>query len=122
MTGQRDLDQFVRRHIRSVWTLELLLLLRRDPQRCWRSSELIQELRASQTVVDNSLQKLAASALVVPDDGGWRYGPAGAVLAAMCETLATAYAERPVAIISMISAPDPVQSLADAFKFRRDTA
>ena len=42
-----------------------------------------------------------------------------AVLEELCGRLEAAYRERPVAIINMIARPnDPLQSLADAFKFK----
>jgi hypothetical protein len=41
------------------------------------------------------------------------------VLGGLCDQLEQAYRERPVAIVNLIAAPrDPLQSLADAFKFR----
>lgn len=112
---------FVREHIRSVWGLELLLLLRADPDRCWQQEDLVRELRASQMVVGENLRKLEESSLVVLDDSGcWRYRPGPGILDDLCSQLQAAYRERPVTIVNMIARPDPVQSLADAFKFRGD--
>jgi DNA-binding HxlR family transcriptional regulator len=115
-----DLVAFVREHVRSVWALELLLTLRRDSSRLWTSAELVKELRASPGLVAENLQRLARAALVVREDGdSWRYAPAGAALDALCGRLEAAYRERPVALINVIARPsDPLQSLADAFKFR----
>lgn len=121
MTGGNLLSDFVRQNIPSVWALELLLLLRRDASRCWAKADLVQELRASDTVVSGNLGKMAGSNLVLLDDQGcWRYAPAGAALDALCAELQAAYRERPVAVINMISKPSPVQSLADAFRLRGD--
>jgi DNA-binding IclR family transcriptional regulator len=108
--------------VSSVWTLELLLLLRRDPERCWPAAELVRELRASTSLVSMNLQRLERSALVIRDDEDcYRYAPASPVLDEMCAQLEAAYRERPVAIVNMIAKPvDPLQSLADAFKFRGD--
>ena len=119
MPAQGDLLAFVREHIRSVWALELLLLLRRDRERCWPEADLVRELRASQMVVAANLEKLQDSALVVLDEKGcWRYAPASAAQDGLCEHIQTAYRERPVTVINMIAKPSPLQSLADAFKFR----
>ena len=116
---ERDILAFVRQNIRSVWALELLLLLKRDPERCWPEKDLVLELRASQMVVAENLQKLQDSALVVLDDNGcWRYSPVADSLADACDRLEDAYRERPVTVINMIAKPDPLQTLADAFKFR----
>lgn len=110
----------MREHIRSVWALELLLLLKRDPERCWPAAELVRELRASPGLVNDNLQRFERSGLIVRDDAdAHRYAPAAAVISSLCDRLATAYKERPVAIINLIAAPrDPIQSLADAFRFR----
>jgi hypothetical protein len=118
LSVEGDLVAFVRATIPTVWTLELLLLLRQDPAQGWQEDDLVRELRASQTLVSNSLASLAASALIVrSDQDGWRYSPAE-LLDALCQQLHDAYRSRPVAIISMISKPDPIQLLADAFKIR----
>ena len=121
MTADPDLLGFVREHIRSVWALELLLLLRRDPERCWPPEDLVRELRASQMLVSDNLQRLATAGVVVPDDAAcYRYAPVSPVLDELCAALEAAYRERPVAVVNMIAKPTAVQSLADAFKFRGD--
>lgn len=121
MTDQ-DLAAFVREHVRSVWALELLLLLKKDPDRCWTPAELVRELRASTGLVNDNLQRFERGGIAVRDDQGcFRYAPAAAVLAEFCDGLEQAYKTRPVAIVNLIAAPrDPLQSLADAFKFRGD--
>ncbi len=119
MATDSDLESFVREHVRSVWALELLLLLRRDPSRCWAPAELVGELRASTSLVADNLQRLLASGLVVSEKCGVRYAPASPVLDELCMRLQAAYRGRPVAVINLIASPtDPLQSLADAFKFR----
>ncbi|MFC3067739.1 hypothetical protein [Phenylobacterium soli] len=121
MSDEQDLAVFVREHVRSVWALELLLVLKRDAERCWDAADLVRELRASTMLVNDNLQRFARAGVAVRDDTGcWRYRPAAPVIADLCEQLEAAYRERPVAIINLISAPrDPLRSLADAFKFRR---
>lgn len=121
MSADKDLTLFVRDHVRSVWALELLLVLRRDADRCWAVDDLVRELRASTTLVQTNLELFERSGLSVRDDAGChRYAPASAVLDDLCARLEAAYRERPVAIINLIAKPsaDVVQSLADAFKFR----
>ncbi|HSV01605.1 MAG TPA: hypothetical protein VLI41_00240 [Phenylobacterium sp.] len=120
--SDQDLAAFVREHIRSVWALELLLLLKRDPERCWEPAELVRELRASTRVVNDNLLRFERGGLTVRDEQGChRYAPAAAVLNELCDRLQAAYKQRPVAIVNLIAAPrDPLQSLADAFKFRGD--
>ena len=118
MTTDSDFTSFLREHVRSVWAVELLLVLRRDPERCWAPAELVRELRASSNLVADNLQRFLTSGLVAPEADCYRYAPASPVLEALCARLESAYRERPVAVINMIARPDPLQSLADAFKFR----
>jgi hypothetical protein len=120
VTVDRDVFQFVREHVRSVWALELLLRLKHDPQRCWKIEELVGELRASHGLVTDNLTALREAELVVADDRGcFRYQPAAAALAQVCDQLDVAYRAKPVTVIRWISAPaERLQSLADAFKFK----
>ncbi len=123
MLSREDLKQFVRDNVRSVWALELLLTLRRDPEKCWSVDQLVSELRASTMLVTSNLDIFQQAGLAVEDDTGcYRYAPASPVLDSLCQTLEAAYRERPVATVNLIvrSAASAVQSLADAFKFRGD--
>lgn len=108
--------------MRSVWALELLLALRGTPDRCWTVTELVRDLRASNSLVNDNLQAFERAGLAVRDDEGcYRYAPASPLLDELCGMLEEAYRQRPVATINLIAKPsDPLQSLADAFKFRGD--
>lgn len=121
MSVDQDLLSFIREHIRSVWALELLLLLKRDPERRWTPDELVRELRASAPLVANNLEALQRAGLTAcEEDGRCRYAPAAPVLDKLCNELEAAYRERPVALINVIaSPPDKLQSLADAFRIRK---
>lgn len=120
LSDDPELAGFVREHMRSVWAVELLMILRRDPERCWQPEELVAELRASHNLVRDILPRFQRSGLAVEDDVGcWRFAPAGSVLADLAGRLEAAYRERPVSIINLIATPpDPIQGLADAFKWR----
>lgn len=120
MTADRDVFQFIREHVRSVWALELLLRLKQDPQRGWTVAQLVGDLRASDSLVTDNLTALQHAGLVVADaPGGFRYQPAALALAKVCDQLEDAYRAKPVTVIRWISAPsERLQSLADAFKFR----
>jgi hypothetical protein len=108
----------VRKHIRSVWSLELLLLLRSRPGEAWPPEALVRELRASTGLISGCLAQLQASCLAAHDADGWRFAPDSVELERFCDQLAQAYQTRPVALINMIAAPSQVQNLADAFRFK----
>jgi hypothetical protein len=119
VTDERDIAGFVREHVRSVWALELLLILLRGGDRTWSVAELVTELRGSPSLVTDNLARFERSGLVARDEGeGWRFAPANSVMATLVGDLAAAYRERPVAIINIIARPDPIQGLADAFKLK----
>jgi hypothetical protein len=122
MPFQRDLLSFIRQHLTSVWALEILLLLRRDRDRLWTSTALVEELRASNAVVGGVLLDFERTGLIIrEEDGSVRYAPAGTVLDGLCERIEAVYRERPVAVIKAISAPpDRLQALADAFRLKGD--
>jgi hypothetical protein len=118
----QDLPELIRTHLTSVWCLELLLLLRREPDRGWTVRALTQELRATDHLVATALAGLERSGLAAQDStGAFRFAPASHLLAEFGDTVARHYQERPVAIINLIVAPeDRIQQLADAFRFRSD--
>jgi hypothetical protein len=115
-----DALSLLRGSIRSVWALELLLLLRRNPGRDWSNSDLVSELRGSEVVVQEALAGFLGAGLLAQSDGHHRYRPAAPILDQWVEEIAQAYATRPSAIIREIfAAPgNKVQIFADSFRFR----
>jgi hypothetical protein len=118
----QDLFGFIREQLRSVWALELLLLMRRGAGRSWSPQELVDELRASPALVSDNLASFERAGLVVagPDDR-YAFSPASPLLSSLCDQLETAYRQRPVTVINaIVSPPDKLQALADAFRIRGD--
>ena len=68
MADEAEISQFIRIYIPSVWALELLLLLRADPARRWSPAELLKELRASTSLVDENLAHFERQGLALKDD------------------------------------------------------
>ena len=122
MTGPTDdLLRLIGSSFRSVWALELLLLLKREP-RSWTAAELVAALRASDLVVNKALDELVAGGLVSVDTGGARYMPVSEDVAGRIDEIEALYAARPDAvrreIVSAISSG--ATAFADAFKLRKD--
>ena len=116
-----DALNFLRSSVKSISSLELLLLMKRDAGRAWSSDELIKELRSSDVVVGDALAQFQQTGLVaVEPDGGYRYRPVAAVLDQWAGEVETAYRQKPSAVIKLIfSSPDSkVQIFADSFLFR----
>jgi hypothetical protein len=116
-----DLAAFLQTTIKSVWALELLLLLRRHRDKRWGIEALIHELRASTAIVAAGLAALAAARIVEESDFCFRYRPATPELDALAQRLEQAYAQFPVAVTNAIlAAPDhKMHIFADAFRLKK---
>jgi hypothetical protein len=121
LTIAPDLLEFIHENIRSMWTLELLLLLKRDAGRSWRPEDLVLELRGSRLLVSHGLAALQRAGVTDTNERGeWSYSAPGERLPSLCDRLEDAYRERPVTITNIVgNTPPAVQSLADAFNLRR---
>jgi DNA-binding IclR family transcriptional regulator len=118
-----ELQGFIRANLRSVWELELLLLMSREPSRAWGVDELNRELRGSISLVSEILGKLERVGVVAEaGDGAYRYDPKTPELARIVAQLERDYAARPLAIVrAILDAPnEKIQTLADAFKVKKD--
>jgi predicted transcriptional regulator len=116
-------SEFVRATIKSVWALELLLLLRKQSSTAFTVEQLTRELRGSRTVVNDALAQLQIAGLVTDEDGSqYRYRYPSESINQLVAQLEHIYAERPTALIKEIasSPSSKIQSFADAFKFRKD--
>jgi len=116
-----DVLALIRSSVRSIWVLELLLLLQNERGREWTQRELVLELRGSDAIVRDSLAALVAAGLVVTREGRSCYQPRTASLGQVAEKLAQAYERQPNAVMKAIAAaPDSrIQTFADAFRFKR---
>jgi hypothetical protein len=115
-----DILVLVRSCIRSVWALELLLLLCNERGCEWTESELVRELRGSPVVVRDSIAALQAAGIVATRSGLARYQPRTPVLADRVDALLRVYESRPTSLMRAIAAsPDHrIQIFADAFRFK----
>jgi hypothetical protein len=120
-----DFCRFLQTTIPAVDAAELLLLLRRTPERGWSAAGLVAELRPSVPIsvaeAGRYLETFRARGLVAGEDGQAGYRPASDELRMYGDMLALAYKERPVTLIRMIYAlrDSRIQTFADAFKLRR---
>ena len=119
----RSLVEFLQDSFDSVWSLEILLALRREPDRSWKPEEIVDELRSSRVVVGQSLDRLLAAGLVlVEEDGGVRYSPHSLEEDRLVEQLDEAYRVKPSAVRRLIihSPVDKLRSFSDAFRIIKD--
>ena len=123
MASDQEVESFIRTTFRSIWSLETLLLLRRDSERWWTRGEIVAALRASDLVVSNSLERLCISGLVMVEEGGTaRYQPVDSVLDTLVDGAEQLYARSPDAVRRMIvAAANPgITAFADSFRLKKD--
>ena len=123
MPADQDVASFISNSFKSVWAIELLLHLKRHPERDWSKADLLVALRASELVVSSSLDSLMRVGLIVRnEDGSARYAPAAPDLEQMADATELLYAKKPDAVRRMIiaAATDGLTAFADAFRLRRE--
>lgn len=122
MSSKEQVAIFIQSSFRSVWSLELLLLLKKD-DRFWTHEEILQALRASELIVTQSLQALSAAGLVaVDEEDRAAYRPFSARTAALVDEAEQYYGQSPDAVRRLIvgSSTSGLAAFADAFKLRKD--
>jgi hypothetical protein len=123
MSISSQLADFIRGAFPSVWTLELLVLLRREPGRAWTRQELVDKLRGSDPIVVQGVSALVAGGFVAMEEGGRvRYVPASSDIDRMADETVRQYAKRPDAVrrIIVFASQTGLQAFSDAFKLRGD--
>jgi hypothetical protein len=117
----QDLLTFIGSSFRSVWALELVLVLKSEPK-VWTRSELVTTMRASELVVSKALDSLVAAGLASLEGEGARYMPVSDQVAECVEQAERLYSSRPNAVRRAIIAAstDGVAAFADAFRLRKD--
>ncbi|AWJ82410.1 hypothetical protein TSH58p_02515 (plasmid) [Azospirillum sp. TSH58] len=115
---------FLQHSIKTVWTLEILLILRRDPDRTWNSEEVIRESRSSTLILQEVLENLQQADLIDTDgDHRIRYRSATPALERLVAEIASAQARRPAAVTKALLSvsSDKVQNFAGTFRVGKRT-
>jgi DNA-binding transcriptional regulator PaaX len=122
MPSREQVSRFIQSSFRSVWSLEVLLLLKRE-RRSWTSEEIVAALRASELIISQSVAALGAAGLVVTDrEGRTEYRPTDAAAAQLVEEAERLYGLSPDAVRRLIigSYASGLAAFADAFRLRKD--
>ena len=116
-----DVLAFVSATVKSIWALELLLLMYRERNRAWQTEELVRELRASTVVVREALASLAGSGLIATDEAGRScYRLASEQLDSFVGAAQALYNAKPLAVINAIAAApnEKLRIFAEAFRLK----
>jgi hypothetical protein len=123
MPTENDVADFIRSTFRSIWTLELLFLLKSDPKRGWMRTDLVAQLRASDLVVAQGVDALLAAGLItIGNDTIVSYQLASPDLAQLTDAVEQMYRQRPAAVrrIIALGGSSDLNAFANAFRLRRD--
>lgn len=122
MPADESLKCFISASFRSVWSLELLLLLKQRPG-FHRRDELVAALHGSELIVKQALSWLVAGGLAsLDEEGRATFQPASSDLALLVDQAEDLYGRRPDAVRRLIvaGAAPGLTAFADAFRFRKD--
>ena len=119
MASTEQLATFIATSFRSVWALEVLLLLKREA-RALSTDELVASLRASTAVVNQALGSLVAGGLAAVDGGNAEYRPVTTEVAALVDATERSYATRPdhVRRVIIAGANPSLIAFSDAFRLK----
>lgn len=126
---ENDIPEPVRRllaeHIDSIEQIEVLMLLRAQPEREWSAEEVNRELRSSVMSIQDRLGGLAAMGFLVAREAGadlvYRYAPASDEVRGVIDALEAVYKARRFSVINLIYAKpeSDVMSFSEAFRITR---
>lgn len=117
-----DVKEFIGKYIYSIAQLEIILLLRSEPQKFWTADEITQKLYLQVEMTTKLLLEIVHRGLAIRTDTGFRYEPMNSVDRNALDQLAEIYQERRVAVTAEIfSRPiDSLRAFSDAFRFRKE--
>jgi hypothetical protein len=119
MASSDELATFIGSSFRSVWALELLLLLKREARACSRE-DLVTSLRASPAVVEQAFESLSAAGLAGADGLCLTYMPVSPEVASLVGETEQLYRSRPdrVRRVIVASSNKGLAAFSDAFRLK----
>lgn len=118
----KDVSDFLQGSFRSVWSLELLLLLQAQPDRAWTPQQLIAELRSSEAVVRQGIGDLLAAGMIVTEGEDLvRYAPASDSLRDIVPRVIRAYQVESSNVRRLIvqGSSEKLRNFSEAFRIVR---
>jgi hypothetical protein len=118
------LSQFIRERLPSLEQIEIVLLLRHDPERAWTAPEVAGNLNTPPESTAMRLFLLASNGVIVFDSstGLPRYRYVPSMPEDLMAELERVYSSERDALITLTGGsvtPDPLRSFADAFKLKK---
>lgn len=117
-----DLANFIDQRLESVAQLEILILLKQNPDRHWSPADVAKVLCTAEGSCAQGLMHWQRHGLcgLISAEPRYHYQPANAQLDALVAGLLESYTDYRVSVISRIYAKpvDRVRTFAEAFRFR----
>jgi hypothetical protein len=119
MASSDQVTAFIASSFRSVWALELLILLKNEGRPCTKQ-ELVDSLRASPAVIDTALGTLMVTGLAGCDSETFAYMPASEEIEQLVAETERLYRSRPnwVRRLIVASANKGLAAFSDAFRLK----
>jgi hypothetical protein len=122
----QELKTLLKEHIHSVFSLEVLLLLRRERIRSFTAAEVARAVGLEIDVAQQQLSELTSARLIETMNGDvarYRYAPLDEKLPSLVDQLAVAYAKQRVPILSLILTEhqDRIRCFVEAYRLNRVT-
>jgi len=117
-----DVKEFIGKNIHSVAQLEILLMIRGEPERSWTADEITNGRYLQSHLVAHLMEDLVQRGFAVQNITKFCYQPSDHEDRLLIDRLALVYQERRVAVIAEIfSKPiDFIKAFADAFRLRKE--
>jgi hypothetical protein len=122
----RDVKRFIAGNIDSVGQLEVLLLVRSDPERYWSATEVSRALRSGRTWAEVQLEYLRVEGLLGAgeiNDPRYRYDPARPELEPVITRVSEAFESQRAEVIRLVFSQRPSERLrtfSEAFRLRKE--
>ena len=122
----REVRRFIADNIDSVGQLEVLLLVRSDPERYWSASEVSRTLRSRRTWAEVQLEYLRVEGLLVAGEDNhprYRYDPARPDLELVIARVSEAFESLRADVIRLVFSQSPSEHLrafSETFRLRQE--
>ena len=99
-----EVRELIARHLDSVESIEILLLLRRSPQTYWGAPAIAEQLGINPDIARAKIEALRSSGMITVGEqtGAFRYGPPDEQTRSAIDELAALYANRRSSVINEI--------------------
>ena len=119
MASSDEVSSFIASSFRSVWALELLLLLKREGRSC-TTDQLVAALRASPAVIERALEALVAAGLAGCEGDECAYMPSSPDVDALVAEAEQLYMSHPNRVRRLIvaSGNKGLVAFSEAFRLK----